>query len=358
MRFPVRDGVIDAERATKLIDRAYTGGVNYFDTAYFYHEGQSEPFLGEALSAYPRGSFFLATKMPYWDVKKPGDVETIFYHQLERLKTDYIDFYLMHAMNGTNYDRMIRFKGYEFFERMKAEGRIKHLGFSFHGTLTDLRRMIRNHAWDFAQIQFNYLDYEEQRADLQYQLLTDAGIRVIVMEPVRGGALAVLCPEAVEILRKAAPDKSVASWAIRYAASPENVLCVLSGMSNEEQLADNLGTLSDFRPLSERENAVLQDALYAYRKSKTVRCTACRYCKDCPQAIDIPEIFRLYNDFVLTGDRKALRNAYRPIPPRQNAAACLACGKCSGVCPQSLDIPAQLKQIASVIGFIRPAPSK
>lgn len=340
---------IDYEKAQEIIDYAYANGVNYFDTAYGYHGGQSELFVGQALKKYPRDSFFLASKMPIWCVKEKGDVERIFNEQLQRCQTDYFDFYLFHSQNAANFQKCQEFGVYEFLSQMKAEGKIRRLGFSFHDTPEVLRHICDTYPWDFAQIQLNYLDWEMQDAKTQYQILNDREIPVIVMEPVRGGALASPCEAADILFREERPDKSVASWAIRFAASLPGVLTVLSGMSNMEQVRDNVDTMARFEPLTDREREVIDEALEAYRKKDTVPCTGCRYCMDCPFGVDIPKMFSLYNHYVLDRDGEDYLEAYEAQPESERADQCQACGACMEKCPQHIRIPDQMVTIRETV---------
>lgn len=340
---------IDYEKAQEIIDYAYANGVNYFDTAYGYHGGQSELFVGQALKKYPRDSFFLASKMPIWCVKEKGDVERIFNEQLQRCQTDYFDFYLFHSQNAANFQKCQEFGVYEFLSQMKAEGKIRRLGFSFHDTPEVLRHICDTYPWDFAQIQLNYLDWEMQDAKTQYQILNDREIPVIVMEPVRGGALASPCEAADILFREERPDKSVASWAIRFAASLPGVLTVLSGMSNMEQVRDNVDTMTRFEPLTDREREVINEALEAYRKKDTVPCTGCRYCMDCPFGVDIPKMFSLYNHYVLDRDGEDYLEAYEAQPESERADQCQACGACMEKCPQHIRIPDQMVTIRETV---------
>ena len=340
---------IDYEKAQEIIDYAYANGVNYFDTAYGYHGGQSELFVGQALKKYPRESFFLASKMPIWCVKEKGDVERIFNEQLQRCQTDYFDFYLFHSQNAANFQKCQEFGVYEFLSQMKAEGKIRRLGFSFHDTPEVLWHICDTYPWDFAQIQLNYLDWEMQDAKTQYQILNDREIPVIVMEPVRGGALASPCEAADILFREERPDKSVASWAIRFAASLPGVLTVLSGMSNMEQVRDNVDTMTRFEPLTDREREVIDEALEAYRKKDTVPCTGCRYCMDCPFGVDIPKMFSLYNHYVLDRDGEDYLEAYEAQPESERADQCQACGACMEKCPQHIRIPDQMVTIRETV---------
>ena len=352
MRLPKLDPEkpdIDYVKAQEIIDYAYSHGVNYFDTAYVYHGGQSESFIGQALKKYPRESYFLATKMPIWCVKKQEDVERIFNEQLQKCQVDYFDFYLFHAQDAGNFKKCQEFGVYEFLSRMKAEGKIRRLGFSFHDTPEVLRHICDTYDWDFAQIQLNYLDWEMQDARTQYQILADRGIPVVVMEPVRGGALASPCDAANILVREERPDKSVASWAIRFVASLPGVLTVLSGMSDMEQVRDNVDTMTNFEPLTERDREIIDAALEAYRKKDTVPCTGCRYCMDCPFGVDIPKMFALYNHFVLDKDEEDYLEAYRAQPEETLADKCRACGACLSKCPQHIKIPEKMAAIRETV---------
>ena len=352
MRLPKLDPEkpdIDYVKAQEIIDYAYSHGVNYFDTAYAYHGGQSETFIGQALKKYPRESYFLATKMPIWCVKKPEDVERIFNEQLQKCQVEHFDFYLFHAQDAGNFKKCQEFGVYEFLSKMKAEGKIRRLGFSFHDTPEVLRHICDTYDWDFAQIQLNYLDWEMQDARTQYQILADRGIPVVVMEPVRGGALASPCDAANILFREERPDKSVASWAIRFVASLPGVLTVLSGMSDMEQVRDNVDTMTNFEPLTERDREIIDAALEAYRKKDTVPCTGCRYCMDCPFGVDIPKMFALYNHFVLDKDEEDYLEAYRAQPEETLADKCRACGACLSKCPQHIQIPEKMAAIRETV---------
>ena len=232
---------------------------------------------------------------------------------------------------------------------MKAEGKIRRLGFSFHDTPEVLRHICDTYDWDFAQIQLNYLDWEMQDARTQYQILADRGIPVVVMEPVRGGALASPCDAANILFQEERPDKSVASWAIRFVASLPGVLTVLSGMSDMEQVRDNVDTMTNFEPLTERDREIIDAALEAYRKKDTVPCTGCRYCMDCPFGVDIPKMFALYNHFVLDKDEEDYLEAYRAQPEETLADKCRACGACLSKCPQHIKIPEKMAAIRETV---------
>ncbi len=344
MRFPVNhDGSIDFEQTRQMVDRAYRAGVNYFDTAYCYHDGKSEAAIGRCLSAYPRESYFLADKMPSWIVESLDHAKEIFEEQFRRCGVDYFDFYLLHSITGRElFDRCyLEYGVMDYLKEQQAAGRIKRLGFSFHSSVETMEYLLENWRWDFAQIQLNYLDWDDpaQQSGKLYELLERHNVQCIVMEPVRGGMLARLNPEAEKVLRDVRPDKSIASWAMRFAASRPDVLTVLSGMSNEKQVEDNLATMTDFEPLSGAEQKSLAAALELFKRNPRLSCTGCRYCMPCPRGVDIPGIFGLYSQCVTDGCREQFRELYESqIPDGAKFANCVNCHKCENSCPQQFPI--------------------
>lgn len=336
--------LIDYKKGQELVDIAYNNGVNYFDTAYMYHVGKSEKFIGTALKKYPRDSYFLADKLPIWMCSKKSDMEKIFQKQLERTGHDYFDFYLLHSLNKENFDKCEQFGAYDFVLEKQKQGKIRYIGFSFHGTIDDLNQIVSAHKWDFAQIQMNYLDWKNQDAKTQYQILTDAGIPVIVMEPVRGGKLAEVSPEIEKMFKNAHKDASAASWAMGFVASHSNVITILSGMNSPEQMHDNLNTLTDFIPFRESEFKVCENAAAMMNKSEVIPCTGCDYCSDCPKGVKISSVFSVYNK-IKTDEISYEQGSelYKSIDA--GADECIACGKCAGHCPQAIEIPEKMKEL-------------
>jgi uncharacterized protein len=349
MRLPTigegRSAAVDRAQAQKIIDYAISHGINYFDTAYVYHGGDSEKFLGEALKKYPRSSYYIATK--YMAMGNP-DYKAVFEEQLKRLDTDYIDFYLLHGMFDMSIDTYLNGGCIDYFMEQKTAGRIKYFGFSSHASVEALERVAAFREWDFAQIQLNYLDWIAATAKSQYEILTKHNIPIMVMEPVRGGRLASLSPEADSLLKKAQPEWSVASWAFRWIMRLPNVQVILSGMSNMEQITDNVATFDDGKMLTDAQEKQLMDACELFRSSISVPCTACRYCCDtCPQGLDIPKLMEAYNSFKLNGPMSL--GALYALPAGKKPADCIACGVCSEHCPQNIVIPDIMAQLTEAM---------
>ena len=344
MRLPTNaDGSIDETRAAALLNTARAAGVNYFDTAYPYHGGQSEPFVGRVIAQWPRESFYLATKLPLWQCKSLDAAKRIFAEQLERLGVDYIDFYLLHSLHKARYDQAKALGIVDWLWELKAAGTIRNLGFSCHDNFAGFEHILRDQPWDFCQLQYNYLDTddraEEISGDRGYQLTEELGIPLIIMEPIKGGTLATLPPDAEAPLKALRPDASDASWALRWVGSHKNVHIILSGMSTEEQLADNLNTFAHFEPLNAaEERAVAQTAAILHSRIK-IGCTGCRYCMPCPMGVDIPDNFSIWNKLGMFGQPDAVKKQWTArFPDAEKASHCIRCGKCEAVCPQKLPI--------------------
>lgn len=347
MRFPVNaDGKIDRLQAEKLLDTAIAAGVNYIDTAYPYHNGESEPFVGEVLHKYDRNSYYLATKLPLWMVESLEDVDRIFDEQLERLQTDYIDFYLMHAVNRERFDKMIQIGTIQKLEKWKEEGRIRNLGFSFHDSYEVFEEVLNYRDWDFCQIQLNYMDANEQAGLRGYELTVKKNIPLIVMEPVKGGSLAVFSDDIADKFHAYSPDASMASFALRWVGSLPNVKVILSGMSNMEQVEDNLKTFESFCPLSEEEKCTVDEVVRILNSRVQNGCTGCRYCMPCPAGVNIPGCFSAWNTYHMYQNYNMVEGKWeREIGEKAQAKNCIKCGKCEKVCPQKLSIRADLERV-------------
>lgn len=349
MRFPTTpDGKIDEPRAAAMLDRAYKAGVNYFDTAYFYHSGESERFVGRAMKAYPRESFYLATKLPLSLIKTVEDAKRIFEEQLSKLQVEYFDFYLLHGINAEGFDRAVQSGVLDYVMELQKSGRVRHLGFSFHGKYEDFEKIITYREWDFCQIQLNYMDVENQQGVKGYELATKLGVPVVIMEPVKGGSLATLSDDIAASFKAERPDASVASWAMRWIGSLENCRVILSGMTTEEQLEDNLATFSAFEPLSEHEQETIAKVREEIKSRVFIGCTGCKYCMPCPAGVDIPRNFSMMNEFAMYNNKRHLDWVYNSsMKTEERAAACVKCGACEAACPQQLPIREKLAEIAA-----------
>ena len=346
MRLPVIDGDdsrIDEAAAAKMVDIAIKQGVNYFDTAWGYHDGNSELVMGRALSRYPRESFYLADKFPGYDLSNMDKVEEIFEKQLEKCGVEYFDFYLVHNVCELNINEYLdeKYGIYKYLVKQKENGRIRHLGFSAHGSVEVMRRFLEKYgeAMEFGQIQLNWLDWEFQDAKAKVELLKEYKLPVWVMEPLRGGKLASLSEEAEGKLKALRPDEGIPAWAFRFLQSIPEVTVILSGMSNEEQMLDNIHTFETDKPLNEQEMAALFGIAEDMLKRSNLPCTACHYCvSHCPKGLDIPELLELYNEHVFTGGGFLAPMALQALPVEKLPSACVGCRSCEAVCPQQIKI--------------------
>ena len=347
MRFPLNeDKTIDREKSQEMLDYAISKGLNYIDTAYPYHDRESEPFLGEALAKYNRTDYFLATKLPIWLIEKPEDVRKYFDEQCSKLKTDYIDFYLIHALNRDRWDIVKRNKVLPMLEELRNEGKIRFIGFSFHDEYPVYEEIINHRDWDFCQIQLNYVDTQIQQGMKGYELAKEKNIPIIIMEPVKGGALASLPGEMTHVLQAERPEWSIPSWAFRYIGSFDNVKVVLSGMSNMEQVKENIKTYTDYQPLNDSEMAALEKVTTIYRSRQMNECTTCGYCMPCPYGVNIPKNFQLWNKGAIYEDVEGSKNDYHQLEDKRKASNCQACGACEPKCPQGIKIIHDLDVIA------------
>ncbi len=354
MRLPKQDDQFDFEQIKQMVDSYLAAGFNYFDTAYAYL-GSEEIAKKALVKRHPRQNYYLTTKLPIWEMKSAADADRIFAEQLERAGVDYFDNYMLHSITTeAHYDSYNKFACFEWGMDKKAAGLIKHFGISFHGNPPLLERILDNHPQiEFVQIQVNYLDWDSKviySAEL-YNLLRKRNIPIIIMEPIKGGLLANVTTEVNNLFNSVHPGKSAAGWALSYAASLEGVITVLSGMSNLEQMADNLATFCDFQAISELDYQTINQAISIMRKNNLINCTDCKYClKSCPQNINIPQIFNIVNSFRTTGYDRIMHLMYKDtIPQNSNASSCIACTKCEQQCPQHLPISNLMAESAALL---------
>ena len=355
MRLPViggDDSKIDETAAEKMVDYAMEHGINYYDTAWGYHGGQSELVIGRALKRYPRESYYLATKFPGYDLSNMDKVEEIFEKQLKKCGVEYFDFYLFHNVCEMNIDAYLddKYGIYRYLMKQKRAGRIRHLGFSAHGSYDVMKRFLEAYGegMEFCQIQLNYLDWNFQDAKGKLELLAEHQLPVWVMEPLRGGKLAELSEEDAELLKNLRPDESVPAWAFRFLQSIPGVTMVLSGMSNSEQLRENIQTFEEEKPLNSKEMEKLLKIANNMVEKIALPCTACRYCvSHCPQGLDIPALLALYNEHCVTDGGFIAPMALSAIQEEKRPGACIGCRSCEAVCPQ------QIKVSEAMADFVR-----
>ena len=359
MRLPVIDGDdsrVDEPATFAMVDAAMAAGINYYDTAWGYHAGRSETVLGRALARYPRDSFYVATKFPGYSLSNMGKVEKIFEKQLEKCGVEYFDFYLFHNVCEMNIDAYLddaKYGTFSYLMAQKRRGRIRHLGFSAHGSVDVMRRFLEAYGRDmeFCQIQLNWLDWDFQDARAKVALLNEWKIPVWVMEPLRGGKLAKLPEEDAAKLRALRPEESVPGWAFRFLQGIPGVTVILSGMSSAEQLADNLRTFETDRPLTADERAALSEIAADMTRRTALPCTACRYCTThCPQGLNIPWLLELYNEHVFTGGGFIAPMALSAVPTDKRPSACLGCRSCEEVCPQQIKISEAMVDFSAQLG--------
>ncbi len=358
MRLPVvngNDAVIDVAATEDMIAYAMQQGVNYYDTAWGYHDGNSESVVGKALCKYPRENYYIATKFPGYDLSNMDKVEEIFEKQLEKTGMEYFDFYLIHNVCEMNINEYLdeQYGIMPYVLKQMENGRIKHLGFSAHGSCDVMRRFLEAYGqyMEFCQIQLNWLDWTFQDAKGKMELCEEYHLPIWVMEPLRGGKLAMLSEENEGILKALRPDEEVAAWAFRFLQSLPHVVVTLSGMSDMEQLKKNLATYESIKPLNEKEMTALADIASGMLGKATLPCTACHYCvSHCPKQLDIPNLIELYNEHCFTGGGFLAPMALMAVPEEKQPSACIACRSCEKVCPQNIKISEAMADFSAKLG--------
>lgn len=359
MRLPVvggDDAKIDEEKAAGMVACAMEKGINYYDTAWGYHGGNSELVLGKILSGYPRESYYLATKFPGYDLSNMGKVEEIFERQLEKCRVEYFDFYLFHNVCEMNIDAYLdeKYGIFAYLMKQKENGCIRHLGFSAHGSYNIIKRFLDAYGehMEFCQIQLNWLDWSFQDAKAKVELLKEYGIPVWVMEPLRGGRLASLPETDAAKLKALRPDEGIPAWAFRFLQTIPEVKVVLSGMSSMEQLQDNIHTYEADEPLHDEEMKALLGIAEEMVKKDSLPCTACHYCvSHCPKGLNIPKLIELYNEHCFTGGGFIAPMALMAVPKEKLPSACIGCKSCEAVCPQQLKISAAMSDFTQKLGM-------
>ena len=350
MRFTKEGGHADIDKAEKEVMAAIDAGVNYLDTAYVY--AGNEAAVGEILARnHCRERIYLATKLPHYLIKSVEGAQKMFEEELRRLQTDYIDYYLMHMLTDLpTWEKLKKLGMEDWIREKKASGEIRNIGFSYHGRSDMFMQLIDAYDWDFCQIQYNYMDRNIQAGDKGYALTEKLGVPLVIMEPIKGGSLAQLPEEVCAPFKAARPDASISSWALRWIASRPNVHVVLSGMSTMEQVEDNLKTFQNFEPLSEEEEKLVEEVSDAIRARTNNGCTGCAYCMPCPNGVNIPRNFRIWNDYAMYGNKESTKWNYNDLGESAQADQCVGCGQCEEVCPQKLSIREDLEKVAVQIG--------
>ncbi len=348
MRLPMKSETeIDMVELDKMVEYSMNHGANYFDTAYMYVDSKSESAMGETLKKYNRESYILADKSPIYVMNEYDDVRKIFDEQRKKCKVEYFDFYMAHNINKNTYDTYKKVEMHKQLLELKKEGKIKYVGFSFHGTPDILKEVVAEGDWDFCQLQINYLDWDVVKGKEQYEIAQSAGIPVTVMEPLRGGGLVNLSEKALKELKDNFPNATPAEFGLRWAASLDNVVTVLSGMSNLEQMKQNIATFENYQEMTPEEKTVADKMAKIIQSQGEINCTACKYCMEvCPKGINIPAVFSLYNQYKVVQNQYMFTIYYETLPEEERAEECTKCGLCSKNCPQGLQIPELLEKIA------------
>lgn len=355
MRFPIIDndsGKIDEDKAREMLRYAIDKGVNYIDTAYSYHMGTSESFVGQALKDGYRDKVYIATKLPSWLVESYDDFNKFLNEQLERLNTDCIDFYLLHTLNKNYWERLVELNVFKFLEEAREAGKISYIGFSFHDDLEVFKEIVDYYDWDFCQIQLNFMDRDYQAGLEGLNYAHEKDISTIIMEPIKGGRLANPSPEIQDIWDESETKRSPADWALRWVLNHQEVSLLLSGMSDMDQVKENVETVADAPPnhLTHKELDIINRVTRVYQKKTRVDCTACEYCLPCPEGVNIPEVFAIYNDLSMFDNFDYAQDKYKALVEKgSDVSKCVECGSCEALCPQFIEIIDKLKEAEGAI---------
>lgn len=351
MRFPTKHNKIDREKTFEMLRYAYEHGVNHFDTAYGYHDGESEIVLGEFLKTIDRSTVTVSTKLPIWLVKKEQDFDRLLEEQMKKLQVDYLDFYLLHALNKERWELAVNNNIFDFFKRIKEKGLVRYVGFSFHDDKETFLKIAKSYNWDMCLLQINYLDFEEQQGKEGYKYMEEHNIPVWVMEPLKGGRLTTIADDIYQVMKDVNPDDSQAKWGFRWVHSLPGVKLILSGMSTLEQVKENCEIFSNIEPLNEKELQVIEKVKEMIKTRVKVKCTSCNYCIPCPNGVNIPRNFRIYNNSYMYNNIPEGKDAYKyHLKEEEKAYNCIECGECLDKCPQHLPIPDLLKEVHQVLG--------
>ena len=354
MRLATIDGEIDKELGFKLFDEAYKNGVNYFDTAYPYTNKKNETFVGEALKRYPRGSFYLATKLSLFCFNTKEEAYASLDNQLKTLQTDYVDFYLMNALDKKKFELIKEWKIMDKMLEYKKQGKIRHIGFSFHDSYEVFKEILDYFDWEFCQIQLNYMDQDIQQGLKGYYDLKERNIPVVIMEPVKGGKLANFNEKVAQHFKDYDETRSLASWALRWVGSLDGVKVILSGMNSMDQVKDNLETFNNFKPLNKEEMELVEKVRTELKKVTKVGCTACKYCLPCPQNVNIPALFSIYNDYTMYKNKDNSQWIYSGLKNSNSTGLnCVQCGLCETKCPQGIKIPEVISEFYKDLSFLK-----
>jgi uncharacterized protein len=352
MRFPQLDGKIDEEKSIEMIRFAIDNGVNYIDTAYMYHDGESENLVGKALQDGYRDKVYLATKLPSWLINSREDMDKYLNEQLEKLQTDYIDFYLLHALNEKYWDNLTSLGVLEFLDSIKKDKRVKHVGFSFHDNLDLFKKIVDSYDWSFAQIQLNYLDEHYQAGIEGLEYASNKNLGVVIMEPLRGGKLVHNLPKDIkDMLGNAPSNRTATEWALRFVLDKPEISVVLSGMGNIDQVKENIKIANEAKPntLNSKEIQFINELKNKFKQKINVNCTECKYCVPCPVGVNIPNCFSYLNNYSMFDDREKTKEQYNMFIKENNRASkCIECGKCEKSCPQQIKIREKLKETVSI----------